>query len=40
MATERVERKLAAILAADTADYNRLGDDEESTLARLKALRR
>ena len=41
MATERVERKLAAILAADVAGYSRLmGADEEGTLARLKALRR
>ncbi len=38
MATERVERKLAAILAADVAGYSRLmGSDEEGTLARLKA---
>ena len=37
---ERVERKLAAILAADIAGYSRLmGADEEGTLARLKALR-
>jgi adenylate cyclase len=41
MATGRVERKLAAILAADVAGYSRLmGADEEGTLARLKALRR
>jgi adenylate cyclase len=41
LATERVERKLAAILAADVAGYSRLmGTDEEGTLARLKALRR
>ena len=41
MATERVERRLAAILAADVAGYSRLmGADEEDTLARLKALRR
>jgi class 3 adenylate cyclase/TolB-like protein/cytochrome c-type biogenesis protein CcmH/NrfG len=38
---ERVERKLAAILAADVAGYSRLmGADEEGTLARLKAHRR
>jgi TolB-like protein/class 3 adenylate cyclase len=38
---ERIERKLAAILAADVAGYSRLmGADEESTLARLKACRR
>jgi len=37
---ERIERKLAAILAADVAGYSRLmGADEESTLARLKACR-
>jgi adenylate cyclase len=36
-----VERKLAAILAADVAGYSRLmGVDEEGTLARLKAHRR
>ena len=41
MATERVERRLAAILAADVAGYSRLiGADEEGTLARLKARRR
>jgi adenylate cyclase len=37
----RVERRLAAILAADVAGYSRLmGVDEEGTLVRLKALRR
>src|SRR5262245_21358364 len=36
----RVERRLAAILAADVAGYSRLiGADEEATLSRLKALR-
>jgi adenylate cyclase len=41
LATGRVERRLAAILAADVAGYSRLmGADEEGTLARLKALRR
>jgi class 3 adenylate cyclase len=41
MATERVERRLAAILAVDVAGYSRLmGADEEGTLARLKAIRR
>jgi adenylate cyclase len=36
----RIERKLAAILAADVAGYSRLmGADEEGTLARLKACR-
>src|SRR5215470_12212774 len=38
---ERVERRLAAIVAADVAGYSRLmGADEEGTLERLKALRR
>jgi len=38
---ERVERQLAAILAADAAGYSRLmGEDEEGTLTRLKAHRR
>src|SRR6478672_11345390 len=37
----QVERRLAAILAADVAAYSRLmGQDEVGTLARLKALRR
>ena len=37
----RVERRLAAILAADVAGYSRLmGEDEEGTLAALTALRR
>jgi len=37
---ERVERRLAAILAADVAGYSRLvGQDETGTLSRLKALR-
>src|SRR6516165_8310747 len=41
MAGERVERRLAAVLAADVAGYSRLmGEDEEGTLAALKALRR
>src|ERR1700745_1197904 len=41
LATGRVERRLAAILAADVAGYSRLmGVDEEGTLARLKGLRR
>jgi adenylate cyclase len=41
LATERVERKLAAILAADVAGYSRLmGVDEEGTHERLKAHRR
>jgi TolB-like protein len=38
---ERVERRLAAILAADVAGYSRLmGEDEEDTLGALKAIRR
>src|SRR5665213_16552 len=37
----RVERRLAAVLAADVAGYSRLmGADEEGTLARLKAARK
>ncbi len=41
MATEHVERRLAAVLAADVAGYSRLmGNDEEGTLARLKAVRK
>jgi TolB-like protein len=39
--TDRVQRQLSAILAADVAGYSRLvGLDEEGTLARLKELRR
>jgi adenylate cyclase len=39
--SERVERRLAAVLAADVAGYSRLmGRDEERTLAQLKTLRR
>ena len=39
-APARVERRLAAILAADVAGYSRLiGADEEGTLSRLKPLR-
>jgi len=41
MSGERVERRLAAILAADVAGYSRLmGEDEEGTLAALRAVRR
>jgi adenylate cyclase len=41
MAEQRVERRLAAILAGDVAGYSRLmGLDEEGTLARLNAHRR
>src|SRR5271169_1552646 len=36
----RVERRLAAVLAADVAGYSRLIEaDEEGTLGRLRALR-
>jgi class 3 adenylate cyclase len=39
--SERVARRLTAILAADVAGYSRLmGADEEGTLAQLKAHRR
>src|SRR6516162_9996576 len=38
LATKRVERRLAAILAADVAGYSRLmNTDEEGTHARLRA---
>jgi class 3 adenylate cyclase len=41
MGSEHLQRRLAAILAADVAGSCRLiGIDEEGTLARLKALRR
>ncbi len=41
MSGERVERRLAAIMAADVAGYSRLmGEDEEGTLAALNAIRR
>ncbi len=40
METQRVERRLSAVLAADVAGYSRLiGIDEEGTLARLRSLR-
>jgi class 3 adenylate cyclase len=40
LATERVERRLVAILAADVAGYSRLIEaDEEGTLGGLRALR-
>ncbi|MEP1205846.1 MAG: adenylate/guanylate cyclase domain-containing protein [Rhizobiaceae bacterium] len=40
MVDERVQRKLAAILAADVAGYSRLmGVDEEATLAAFKQIR-
>ena len=41
MSDERVERRLAAILAADVAGYSRLmGANEEGTLAQLKSVRK
>jgi TolB-like protein/class 3 adenylate cyclase len=41
LSDERVERRLAAILAADVAGYSRLmGADEEGTLAQLKSVRK
>ncbi len=41
MTSERVERRLAAVLAADIAGYSRLmGRDEEHTLAQLKSFRK
>ena len=41
MSGERIERRLAAILASDVVGYSRLmGEDEEGTLAALKTLQR
>jgi class 3 adenylate cyclase len=41
LGAERVERRLAAILATDVAGYSRLMErDKAGTLARLRALRR
>jgi class 3 adenylate cyclase len=41
LSAERVERRLAAIPAADIAGYSRLmGQDEPGTFARIKARRR
>src|SRR4051812_50189589 len=41
METARVERRLAAILAADVVGYSRLMErDEAGTFARLKAIRK
>ncbi len=41
MAKERVQRRLAAILAADVVGYSRLmREDEVGTLAQLKVLRK
>src|SRR5215813_5574915 len=40
MGTQRVERRLSAVLAADVAGYSRLvGVDEEGTLAQLRSVR-
>jgi adenylate cyclase len=40
MSEERVQRRLAAIMAADAVGYSRMmGRDEAGTLARLKSLR-
>jgi len=41
MSEARVERRLAAVMAVDVAGYSRLmGEDEEGTLAALRAVRR
>jgi len=41
LSSERVDRRLAAVLAADIAGYSRLmGRDEERTLAQLKVFRK
>ena len=41
MAVDRVQRRMAAILAADVVGYSRLmGADEAATLAALKAHRK
>src|SRR3954469_12115427 len=41
LTSERVKRRLAAVLAADVAGYSRLmGRDEEGTLAQLKSFRK
>ena len=41
MPAEQMQRRLAAVLAADVAGYSRLmGADEEGTLSRLKATRK
>ena len=40
MAEERIQRRLAAILAADVVGYSRLmGEDEAGTLAQLNSVR-
>ena len=41
MVEERIQRRLAAVLAADVVGYSRLiGQDEDGTLARLKSRRK
>src|SRR5262245_15378758 len=41
LAGDQVQRRLAAVLAADVAGYSRLmGADEEGTLSRLKTVRK
>ncbi len=41
MSEQRVQRRLAAILAADVVGYGRLmGEDETGTLSQLKTLRK
>jgi adenylate cyclase len=41
VSSERVERRLTAVVAADVAGYSRLmGRDEEGTLAQLKSIRK
>ena len=41
MAEQRVQRRLAAILAADVVGYSRMmREDESGTLAQLKTLRK
>ena len=41
MAEGRVQRRLAAILAADVVGYSRMmGEDETGTLARLQTIRK
>jgi adenylate cyclase len=41
LSSEHVERRLAAILAADVAGYSRLmGADEEGTLPHLKSFKK
>ena len=41
MSAKKIERRLAAVLAADVAGYSRImGADEEGTLSRLKAIRK